>query len=110
MREESRIRTPLKHAMTCVRIKSQWEEPNVTDISIDVHTHAPETNTDAELMALNLHTSLLLTVGLETFYLESKSIQCVLSADPLSRVCLRPKNVTDALSTYINANYIRVSK
>lgn len=30
--------------------------------------------------------------------------------DPLSRVCLRPKNVTDALSTYINANYIRVSK
>uniref|UniRef100_A0A2K5ECS1 protein-tyrosine-phosphatase n=1 Tax=Aotus nancymaae TaxID=37293 RepID=A0A2K5ECS1_AOTNA len=28
-------------------------------------------------------------------------------ADPLSRVCLRPKNVTDSLSTYINANYIR---
>ncbi|XP_005358102.1 receptor-type tyrosine-protein phosphatase R isoform X2 [Microtus ochrogaster] len=27
--------------------------------------------------------------------------------NPLSRVCLRPKNVTDALSTYINANYIR---
>ncbi|XP_074258656.1 receptor-type tyrosine-protein phosphatase R isoform X3 [Saimiri boliviensis] len=27
--------------------------------------------------------------------------------NPLSRVCLRPKNVTDSLSTYINANYIR---
>ncbi|XP_006989038.1 receptor-type tyrosine-protein phosphatase R isoform X2 [Peromyscus maniculatus bairdii] len=27
--------------------------------------------------------------------------------NPLSRVCLRPKNITDALSTYINANYIR---
>uniref|UniRef100_A0A8C5KAA2 protein-tyrosine-phosphatase n=1 Tax=Jaculus jaculus TaxID=51337 RepID=A0A8C5KAA2_JACJA len=26
--------------------------------------------------------------------------------NPLSRVCLRPKNVTDSLSTYINANYI----
>lgn len=58
MREESRIRTPLKHAMTYVRIKSQWEEPNVKDISMDGHTRAPETNTDAELMALNLHTSL----------------------------------------------------
>lgn len=60
MKEESRIRTPLKHAMTCVRIKSQWEEPNGTDISISIdgHTCAPETNTDAELMALNLHTSL----------------------------------------------------
>lgn len=39
MREESRIRTPLKHAMTCVRIKSQWEEPNVTDISISRWAH-----------------------------------------------------------------------
>ncbi|XP_036856244.2 receptor-type tyrosine-protein phosphatase R isoform X3 [Manis javanica] len=27
--------------------------------------------------------------------------------NPLSRVCLRPKNVNDSLSTYINANYIR---
>ncbi|XP_023572090.1 receptor-type tyrosine-protein phosphatase R isoform X2 [Octodon degus] len=27
--------------------------------------------------------------------------------NPLSRVCLQPKNVTDSLSTYINANYIR---
>ncbi|XP_054941187.1 receptor-type tyrosine-protein phosphatase R isoform X2 [Physeter macrocephalus] len=27
--------------------------------------------------------------------------------NPLSRVCLRPKNVTNSLSTYINANYIR---
>ncbi|KAL1775435.1 receptor-type tyrosine-protein phosphatase R isoform X2 [Sigmodon hispidus] len=27
--------------------------------------------------------------------------------NPLSRVCLRPKNITDVLSTYINANYIR---
>nr|XP_027784124.1 receptor-type tyrosine-protein phosphatase R isoform X1 [Marmota flaviventris] len=27
--------------------------------------------------------------------------------NPHSRVCLRPKNVTDSLSTYINANYIR---
>lgn len=27
--------------------------------------------------------------------------------NPLSRVCLRPKNITDPLSTYINANYIR---
>ncbi|XP_058415172.1 receptor-type tyrosine-protein phosphatase R [Diceros bicornis minor] len=27
--------------------------------------------------------------------------------NPLSRVCLRPKTVTDSLSTYINANYIR---
>uniref|UniRef100_A0A8C6GPJ9 protein-tyrosine-phosphatase n=1 Tax=Mus spicilegus TaxID=10103 RepID=A0A8C6GPJ9_MUSSI len=27
--------------------------------------------------------------------------------NPLSRVCLRPKNITDSLSTYINANYIR---
>ncbi|PNJ63554.1 PTPRR isoform 4 [Pongo abelii] len=27
--------------------------------------------------------------------------------NPLSRVCLRPRNVTDSLSTYINANYIR---
>ncbi|KAF6121313.1 protein tyrosine phosphatase receptor type R [Phyllostomus discolor] len=27
--------------------------------------------------------------------------------NPLSRVCLRPKNVTDSLSTYINANYVR---
>ncbi|XP_036026008.1 receptor-type tyrosine-protein phosphatase R isoform X1 [Onychomys torridus] len=27
--------------------------------------------------------------------------------NPLSRVCLRPKNISDALSTYINANYIR---
>ncbi|XP_075409342.1 receptor-type tyrosine-protein phosphatase R [Tenrec ecaudatus] len=27
--------------------------------------------------------------------------------NPLSRVCLRPKNITDTLSTYINANYIR---
>ncbi|XP_038612213.1 receptor-type tyrosine-protein phosphatase R isoform X1 [Tachyglossus aculeatus] len=27
--------------------------------------------------------------------------------NPLSRVCLKPKNATDALSTYINANYIR---
>lgn len=58
MREELRIRIPLKHAMTCVRIKSQWEEPNVTDKSIDGHTCAPETNTGAELMALSLHTSL----------------------------------------------------
>ncbi|XP_060234060.1 receptor-type tyrosine-protein phosphatase R isoform X1 [Meriones unguiculatus] len=27
--------------------------------------------------------------------------------NPLSRVCLRPKNISDPLSTYINANYIR---
>ncbi|XP_012575950.1 PREDICTED: receptor-type tyrosine-protein phosphatase R isoform X2 [Condylura cristata] len=27
--------------------------------------------------------------------------------NPLSRVCLKSKNVTDSLSTYINANYIR---
>ncbi|XP_068938030.1 receptor-type tyrosine-protein phosphatase R [Petaurus breviceps papuanus] len=27
--------------------------------------------------------------------------------NPLSRVCLKPKNPTDSLSTYINANYIR---
>ncbi|XP_004700506.1 receptor-type tyrosine-protein phosphatase R isoform X2 [Echinops telfairi] len=27
--------------------------------------------------------------------------------NPLSRVCLRPKTLTDTLSTYINANYIR---
>ncbi|XP_073940017.1 receptor-type tyrosine-protein phosphatase R isoform X2 [Castor canadensis] len=27
--------------------------------------------------------------------------------NPFSRVCLRPKNTTDSLSTYINANYIR---
>uniref|UniRef100_A0ACB8FQ00 Uncharacterized protein n=1 Tax=Sphaerodactylus townsendi TaxID=933632 RepID=A0ACB8FQ00_9SAUR len=27
--------------------------------------------------------------------------------NPISRVCLKPKNPDDALSTYINANYVR---
>lgn len=31
-------------------------------------------------------------------------------SDPVSRVYLKPRNPGDALSTYINANYIRVKK
>nr|DBA31129.1 TPA: hypothetical protein GDO54_007029 [Pyxicephalus adspersus] len=39
--------------------------------------------------------------------LHTEFMPYVPSRDPISRVCLKPKNLKDALSTYINANFIR---